>query len=117
MGKMQRSSFPKDGQVRADRKLQLVQYSHVCGPMQTPSFGNFHFFVTFIDDFSRHAWVYPLKAKLEVFMCFKQFVLMAQNVFGCTVGTLHSDRGGEYMSKDFDAFLDERGIKHQCTVS
>ena len=30
--------------------------------------------------------------------------------------TLHSDRGGEYLSKDFNAFLAERGIKHQCTV-
>ena len=112
---MQRSSFPKDGQVRADRKLQLV-HSDVCGPMQTPSFGNFLYFVTFIDDFSRHAWVYPLKVKSEVFMCFKQFVLMAENVSGCSVGTLHSDRGGEYMSKEFDAFLASRGIKHQFTV-
>ena len=32
LGKMQRSSFPKDGQVRADRKLQLV-HSDVCGPI------------------------------------------------------------------------------------
>ena len=84
--------------------------------MQTPSFWNFLYFVTFIDDFSRHAWVYPLKAKSEVFMCFKQSVLMAENVFGCTMGTLHLDRGGEYMSKDFDAFLVGRGIKHQFTV-
>ena len=41
---------------------------------------------------------------------------MAENVYGCKVGTLHSDRGGEYMSKDFNAFLADRGIKHQCTV-
>ena len=79
LGKMQRSSFPKDGSVRAVCKLQLV-HSDVCGPMQTPSFGNYLYFVTFIDDYSRHAWVYPLKAKSEVFMCFKQFVSMAKNV-------------------------------------
>ena len=115
LGKMQRASFLKDGSVRAVKKLQLV-HSDVCGPMRTPSFGNFLYFVTFIDDYSRHAWVYPLKAKSEVFMCFKQFVAMAENVSGCKVGTLHSDRGGEYMSKEFDAFLAESGIKHQCTV-
>ena len=115
LGKMQRSSFPKDGSVRAVRKLQLV-HSDVCGPMQTPSFGNYLYFVTFIDDYSRHAWVYPLKAKSKVFMCFKQFVSMAENVSECKMGTLHSDRGGEYLSKDFNAFLAERGIKHQCTV-
>ena len=111
LGKMQRSSFPKDGSLRSDRKLQLV-HSDVCGPMQTPSFGNYLYFVTFIDDFSKHAWVYPLKAKSKVFMCFKQFVVMAENLSGCKVGTLRSDRGGEYMSLDFNAYLAECGIKH-----
>ena len=32
LGKMQRHKFPKDGLVRATRKLQLV-YSDVCGPI------------------------------------------------------------------------------------
>ena len=72
--------------------------------------------MTFIDDYSRHAWVYPLKAKSEVFLCFKQFVAMAENASACNVGTLRSDQGEEYMSKEFNAFLAECGIKHQCTV-
>ena len=100
LGKMQHSSFPKDGQLRADRKLQLV-HSDVYGLMQTPSFGNFLYFVTFIDDFSWHAWVYPLKAKSEVFMCFKNFVLMAENVSGCTMDTLCSNQGREVHVKRF----------------
>ena len=93
LGKMQRASFPKDGSVRAEHRLQLI-HSDVCGPMQTPSFGHYLYFVTFIDDYSRHAWVYPLKAKFEVFLCFKQFVAMAGNASACNVGTLRSDRGG-----------------------
>ena len=96
--KIQRASFPKDGSVRVERKLQLV-HSDVCGPMRTPSFGNHLYFVIFIDVYSRHAWVYPLKAKSDVFMCFKHFVAMAENVSRCKMGTLHSDQGGEYMSK------------------
>ncbi|WP_165303590.1 DDE-type integrase/transposase/recombinase, partial [Enterobacter cloacae complex sp. CH23B] len=104
LGKMQRSKFPKDGSLRATCRLQLV-HSDVCGPMQTPSLGNYLYFVTFIDDYSRHAWVFPLKAKSEVFMCFKQFLAMAENVSKCTMGTLRSDRGGEYMSHEFNAFL------------
>ena len=83
--KMQRSSFPKDGLVRANTKLQLI-HSDVCDPMQTPSFVNYLYFVTFIDDYSRHAWVYPLKEKSEVFLCFKQFLLMTENVSSCTLG-------------------------------
>ncbi|MCO5583731.1 hypothetical protein L7F22_037645 [Adiantum nelumboides] len=57
LGKMQRSKFPKDGSIRATCRLQLV-HSDVCGPMQTPSLGNYLYFVNFIDDYSRHAWRY-----------------------------------------------------------
>ena len=60
--------------------------------------------------------MYPLKAKFEVFLCFKQFATMAENASACNVGTLRFDQGGEYMSKEFNAFLAERGIKHQCIV-
>ena len=95
--------------------MQLV-HSDVCGLMQIPSFGHYLYFVNFIDDYSRNAWVYPLKSKSKVFLCFKQFVLLAENLSGCKVGTLRSDQGGEYMSKQFDAFLAECGIKHQCIV-
>eukprot|EP00250_Pteridium_aquilinum_P028400 c37088_g1_i1 orf=3-284(-) len=52
----------------------------------------------------------------KFFLCFKQFVAMAENASACKVGTLRSAGGGEYMSKEFNAFLAERGIKHQCTV-
>ncbi|MCO5562978.1 hypothetical protein L7F22_016614 [Adiantum nelumboides] len=79
LDKMQRSKFPKDGSVRATCRLQLV-HSDICGPMQTPSLGNYLYFVTFIDYYSRHAWVFPLEAKFKVFMCFKQFLAMAENV-------------------------------------
>ena len=103
------------GSVRTTQQLQIL-HSDVCGPMQTPSFGNYLYFVTFIDDFSRHAWIHPLKAKSEVFMCFKQFLVLAENMSACKLGTLRFDRGGEYMSSDFNAFLGECGIKHQSTV-
>ncbi|MCO5578916.1 hypothetical protein L7F22_032765 [Adiantum nelumboides] len=35
---------------------------------------------------------------------------------GCKVQTLHTDRGGEYMSGAFKDFLGKKGIKHQCTM-
>ena len=59
LGKMQCAKFPKDGSVRATCRLQLV-HNDVCGPMQTPSLGNYLYFVTFIGDYSRHTWVITL---------------------------------------------------------
>ena len=66
--------FPKMDQLELNAGLQLI-HNDVCGPMQSPSFGNYLYFMTFIDDYSRYAWVYPLKAKSKVF-----FVL--QSIFG-----------------------------------
>ncbi|MCO5567417.1 hypothetical protein L7F22_021108 [Adiantum nelumboides] len=115
LGKMHRFAFSQDGSVRATRKLQLV-HSDVCGPMRTPSVGNSLYFVTFIDDFSRFCWVYPLKAKSDVFAIFQHYVSMVENETGCKVQTLRIDRGGEYMSGAFKDFLGKKGIKHQCTM-
>ncbi|MCO5600051.1 hypothetical protein L7F22_054159 [Adiantum nelumboides] len=98
LGKMHRFAFSQDGFVRATRKLQLV-HSDVCGPMRMPSMGNSLYFVTFIDDFSRFCWMYPLKAKSDVFAVFQHYVSMVENETGCKVQTLCTDRGGEYMSE------------------
>ncbi|MCO5556318.1 hypothetical protein L7F22_009865 [Adiantum nelumboides] len=78
LGKMHRFAFSQDGSIRATRKLQLV-HSDVCGPMRMPSVGNSLYFVTFIDDFSRFCWVYPLKAKSDVFAIFQHYVSMVEN--------------------------------------
>ncbi|MCO5604581.1 hypothetical protein L7F22_058749 [Adiantum nelumboides] len=115
LGKMHRFAFSQDGSVRATQKLQFV-HSDVCGPMRTPSVGNSLYFVTFIDDFSRFCWVYPLKAKSDVFAVFQHYVSMVENETGCKVQTLRTDRGGEYMSGAFKDFLGKKGIKHQCTM-
>ncbi|MCO5572507.1 hypothetical protein L7F22_026262 [Adiantum nelumboides] len=115
LGKMHKFAFSQDGSVRATRKLQLV-HSDVCGPMRTPSLGNSLYFVTFIDDFSRFCWVYPLKAKSDVFAIFQHYVSMVENETGCKVQTLRTNRGGEYMSGAFKDFLGKKGIKHQCTM-
>ncbi|MCO5602817.1 hypothetical protein L7F22_056956 [Adiantum nelumboides] len=98
LGKMHRFAFSQDGSVRATQKLQLV-HSDVCGPMRMPSVGNSLYFVTFIDDFSRFCWVYPLKEKSDVFAVFQHYVSMVENETGCKVQTLRTDRGGEYMSE------------------
>ncbi|MCO5603086.1 hypothetical protein L7F22_057231 [Adiantum nelumboides] len=116
LGKMHKFAFLHDGFVRATRKLQLV-HSNVCGPMRTPSVGNSLYFVTFIDDFSRFCWVYPLKAKSDVFAIFQHYVAIFENETGCKVQTLRTDRrGGEYMSGAFEDFLGKKDIKHQCTM-
>ena len=67
----------------------------------------------FIDDFSHFKAVYLLKHKSETFAAFKQFKSWAENVSGERLGSLRDDKGGEYMSREFDAFCIDQGIQRQ----
>ena len=92
--------------------LELV-HSDVCGPMPTLSMGGASYFVTFIDDFSCKVWAYPLKHKDEVLLVFKRFFTLVETEIGKRVKCLHSDNGGEYVSKSFQYFCDSKGIKRE----
>lgn len=112
LGKHSRSSFPKGKAWRASQPLELV-HTDVCGPMRMLSIGESKYILTFIDDFSRKAWVYFLNDNSQVFNNFKYFKLLVENQSGCTIKILRSDNGGEYTSHQFEIFLKENGINHQ----
>ena len=48
------------------REILKYVHSDVWGPTKTASIGGSHYFVTFVDDFSRRVWVYTIRAKDEV---------------------------------------------------
>jgi hypothetical protein len=77
LGKQHKHSFPKDGATRATKVLEIV-HSDICGPMKNMSLDGARYFLTFIDEFSRKMWVYPLKAKSECFERFKEFKALAE---------------------------------------
>nr|GEV08543.1 hypothetical protein [Tanacetum cinerariifolium] len=54
--------------------------------------------------------VYLLKHKHKVFETFKVFQKEVENQLRKTIKSLHSDRGGEYMSQEFLDHLKEHGI-------
>ncbi|KAF1332517.1 reverse transcriptase, partial [Globisporangium splendens] len=92
-----------------------VVHSDVCGPMQTATFSDKRYFVTFIDDKSRFCVVFLLRSKSEVLDKFVQFVKFAETQIGRRVKVLRSDNGGEYVSNKFAAFCRNRGIVQQFT--
>ena len=58
--------------------FQLI-HSDVWGPTAVPSFGGFRYYISFVDDFIKFSWLYPLKQKSEAFGAFKSFQFMVQN--------------------------------------
>ena len=115
IGKHSRASFPKESFHQARRPLQLI-HTDICGPITPASFGGRHYFLTFIDDFSRKTWVYLLKEKREALETFKRFKALVENQTGCKIKALRSDRGGEFTSKAFEEFCKSQGIWRTLTA-
>lgn len=113
LGKMTKAPFTGHSE-RASDVLGLI-HSDVCGPMSSLARGRFYYFITFTDDFSRYGYVYLMRHKSESFEKFKEFKNEVQNQFGKSIKALRSDRGGEYLSQDFDDLLKECGIISQLT--
>ncbi|KAK2980575.1 hypothetical protein RJ640_017437 [Escallonia rubra] len=80
------------------------------------SLGKNRYFLLFIDDYSRKTWVYFLKQKSEVFSTFKRFKALVEKQSGYQIKAMRSDRGGEFISKEFKAFCEENGIRRPLTI-
>jgi len=113
LGKMTKTPFGGKGQ-RASETLELI-HSDVCGPMTTHARGGFSYFITFIDDYSRYGYLYLMKYKSEAFEKFKEFRNEVEKQLGKSIKTLRSDRGGEYLSQEFQGYLRDNGILSQWT--
>ncbi|KAL0426868.1 UNVERIFIED_CONTAM: Retrovirus-related Pol polyprotein from transposon TNT 1-94 [Sesamum latifolium] len=114
-GKMHKLPFPKTS-WRASAPLELV-HSDICGPMQTPTPGNKRYFILFIDDYTRHMWIYFLNQKSEAFSTFLKFQAQAERESSFLIKILRTDRGGEFLYNLFLDYCKENGIKRQLTVS
>lgn len=115
-GKLYRKPFKPVGEIKSTKSLELV-HSDVCGPMQTESLSGKIYFVSFIDDFSRWCCIYFMRNKSEVFEKFQKYEIMVSNITGNKIGTLRSDRGGEYTSEEFENYLESKGIHHELSVA
>jgi hypothetical protein len=85
--------------------------------MQTPSLNNRKYFIVFVDDYSRMTWVYFIKEKSEAFLIFNKFKNQVEKQSGNYLKILRTNRGGEFLSKEFDSFCADFVILRQLTAS
>ena len=112
-GKMHANPFPSS-EHRATEVLELIHTDvHEIG---VSSHGGFNYWVAFVDDHARFKVLYPMKNKSDTFSCFKRFKAYAENLTGKKIKRLRDDKGGEYMSNEFQNLLDECGIVREHTV-
>ncbi|KAK9008933.1 hypothetical protein V6N11_080409 [Hibiscus sabdariffa] len=78
--------------------------------VETYARGGYQYFIMFTDDFSRYGYIYLMRHKSKALEKFKEFKNEVQNQHGKSIKALRSDRGGEYLSQDFNELLKEYGI-------
>nr|GEX83448.1 retrovirus-related Pol polyprotein from transposon TNT 1-94 [Tanacetum cinerariifolium] len=115
LGKHARSSFLKEPTSRAKEPLQLI-HMDLCGPVTPPSHGKNLYFMLFIDDYSRKTWVYFLNEKSYAFEAFKKFKAMVEKENGLKIKYMRSDRGGEFLSNEFNKFCKDNRIRRFLTA-
>ena len=117
-GKQHRDVIPKRSTWRASVKLELI-HADICGPISPISEGKKRYFISFIDDYSRKAWVYFLAYKSDAFNIFKLYKALVEKEAGggVSIKCLRTDRGGEFNSDEFKEYCAVNGIKRQLTAA
>ena len=93
-GKQHRSHVSRLASHHASGPLQLV-HSDVHGPLPVQSRNGYKYWITFIDDYSRHWSVMALRKKSDAFAAFKQFKAYAENQMDLKIKATRDDKGGE----------------------
>ena len=113
-GKMTKRPFNAKGR-RAQDLLELVHFD-VFGLMSTQAKGGYEYFITFTNDYLRYGYVYLMRWKSEAFEKFKEFRAEVENQLGKRIKVIRSDRGGEYLLRDFKDYLTQNGIVSQLAA-
>lgn len=99
----QKSSF------HSTKPLQLV-FSDILGRPRLQSNVGFHYYVIFLDHFTRFSWIFPMKLKYDMVTIFPAFKNQIENLLREKIITLFLYRGGEYVG--LAKILSQNGITH-----
>ncbi|CAI7879872.1 unnamed protein product, partial [Closterium sp. NIES-54] len=88
----------------------------VVGPLKLGAAGA-EYFLTIVDVYTRMTWVYVLSKKSDVAETVKtDWLPMVERQQDRLVKAIRTDRGGEFLSKEFALWLKKNGIRHSLTM-
>ena len=114
LGKMHRAPFPT-GRTKADELGGIIHSDLVEMNIPTPS--GKRYYAIFKDDLTGFKDIYIMKHKSELPDCFKTFQRKMLAATGRKPKILRTDGGGEFISNDFEQYLESDGITHQTSAS
>ncbi|CAI7886437.1 unnamed protein product [Closterium sp. NIES-54] len=112
-GKLARHTFPNKG---SDAEEALaVMHIDLCGPFRVAAKDGSLYFLLLKDRHTRFVWVMPVAKKSDVLWEIHKWLVLVERQAKKLVLMLCSDRGGEFLGKEFIDFVDGKGIVHDLT--
>ncbi|CAI5979858.1 unnamed protein product [Closterium sp. NIES-64] len=112
-GKLARHTFPDLGSDAED--VLAVVHIDLCGPFRVTAKDGSLYFLLLKDRKTRYVWVKPIAKKSDALQAFVQWLVVAERQTKKSVLMLRSDRGGEFLGKQFTDFVNGKGIVHDLT--
>ena len=91
-------------------------HTDMWGPSKTPTKGRYHHFITFMDNATCFTLVYLMGKKSKAIKAYKFFEAWVITQHSTRIKVLHSDCGGEYLSKEFDEHFAAAGTAQRLTM-
>lgn len=86
---MTRQPFPVK-QSRATFMFEKI-HTNVWGPSPKVSVQGYRYYISFVDEYSRFLWIFPMNKKSQAFEIFVKFHAFILNQFKTTIKCLQSD--------------------------
>ena len=112
LGKVHKQHFSTT-ETKTKGLLELI-HTDLWGPSLTVSRNGYKCYISFLDDYTRYTWIYPLKLKSQAFEVFKLFKIQVENQSNTKIKGIQSNLAGEF--RVFTDFLNQNGIifRHSC---
>ena len=79
--------------------------------------GGSHYFVIFVNDFSRYTWIYLICKISELLAIYIQFTIIIKTQFFSTIKIFHINNAMEYRDYILTQFHSQNGIIiHRCCL-
>ena len=105
--------LPYSNSLHQTSKPLEVIHSDLWGPSPVTSHIGNRYYISFIDDYTKYTWLYPLKFKSDVLQVFIDFQKRIERHLNHKIVNFQSDWGGEFQA--LTKYLKEQGIFHRIS--
>ena len=102
--------------MQHERKPGELTHTDVWGPVRVSSLHGYRYYVSFIDDVTRHCTISFMKTKDETPTKVKQYLACIKHQNSFLPKAIQADNSREYINKDLQMWCLDRGIEIQMTA-